>query len=320
MKNFITKKNVIIVTVVVVLATLIGIGVYFSMDNDTSEPTIVEPVNDWKKLTGKERELTDELKEIFTKAVKDTDYAECEVKELDAKKVSDKTTEYRFICDDNVKVVIKVENDQYTVLVKESTKLSKEEPTKPEEEADKKDDDVSKDSTDKKTDTPTNSTSNNSSSNSANTNSNPATSNNNSSTNTNTSTAKPSKPANNNSANTQPAKPSHTHNWVAQTVHHEAEYKWVQDTAAYDEKVTDYNSPIYETHEICDCGFDLSAVSVSEGNAHIEANMCSGSRTKSVVVGYHTKTIHHEATGHNELVKAAYDEVVGYKCSCGATK
>lgn len=102
---------------------------------------------------------------------------------------------------------------------------------------------------------------------------------------------------------TAPQQPEHVHNWVAQT-----EQRWVQDSAAWDE-------PIYsqEARTICNtCGADISG----NATAHLVAsgrNGCSGYHTE--VVQVQTGTIHHDATGHYEIV------TTGYVCSgCGATK
>lgn len=123
-----------------------------------------------------------------------------------------------------------------------------------------------------------------------------------------------------------PSTPAHQHDW--QPVYGT---RWVQDSAAWDETVVvsaawDETVPTYGSVKKirCSCGaifdsyveWESHCDSIHDGEAsysHISQTVQTGTTTK-----HHdavTKTVHHDATGHNESY------VTGYRCSgCGATK
>lgn len=121
--------------------------------------------------------------------------------------------------------------------------------------------------------------------------------------------------------------PAHQHDW--QPVYGT---RWVQDSAAWDETVVvsaawDETVPVYGTVKKyrCSCGILFDSYdawdehcwsSAHDGEAsysYVSQTVQTGTTTK-----HHdavTKTVHHDATGHNESC------VTGYRCSgCGATK
>lgn len=120
-----------------------------------------------------------------------------------------------------------------------------------------------------------------------------------------------------------PSTPAHQHDW--QPVYGT---RWVQDSAAWDETVVvsaAWDEPVYSTvtkYRCTACGavfgtFDELVIHGS--NAHdeeysfnqISQRVQTGTTHHDAV----TKTVHHEATGHNESY------VTGYRCSgCEATK
>lgn len=111
-----------------------------------------------------------------------------------------------------------------------------------------------------------------------------------------------------NSSSTTPSQPAHQHNWVAKTLHHDAVYE-NQTTYVHHDAVT-------KDVMVCnDCG--------AEGidRAHLKQETMNGGSG-----GYHVikKTItaaYDEPVTKSVLVKAAYDETVGYYCStCGQSK
>lgn len=123
---------------------------------------------------------------------------------------------------------------------------------------------------------------------------------------------------------------SHSHSWtpVKKVVHHKEQghYENVLVKPAWTEKV-----PVYEEREreICNgCGKDLTDLSDSASMDHAKKHMLNGEKSgwhsewKIVKVG--TKTVNHGAVYNKKWVvdKKAYDEtiIIGYKCSCGATK
>lgn len=128
---------------------------------------------------------------------------------------------------------------------------------------------------------------------------------------------------------------AHTHNWVVQTVHHEAETRqvYVVDQAAYDEPLYE-SQPVYEVYgvDICNvCGADCTGQIGVHSDSHVDWETFTNPfsyhyEERKIPTGEYQQvqvgTIHHEETGHYEtqVVKAAYDEIVGYKCLCGATK
>ncbi len=127
---------------------------------------------------------------------------------------------------------------------------------------------------------------------------------------------------------------AHNHNWVAQTVHHEAQTQqvYVIDQAAYDEPVYE-TRPVYTIYgvDVCNvCGADIEDIG-EHGESHMDWDKFTNPfsyhyEERKVSTGeYHQVqigSIHHDEVGHYEtqVMKAAYDETVGYKCSCGATK
>ena len=77
---------------------------------------------------------------------------------------------------------------------------------------------------------------------------------------------------------------------------------WVEDAAAYDEQL-----PVYSQTEvsICNiCGAEITGVEVAHGKAHMLAGEGSGHHTeaRSTIIGY--STVHHDATGHYEMVES----------------
>lgn len=132
-----------------------------------------------------------------------------------------------------------------------------------------------------------------------------------------------------------PDTPSHEHNWepVYDYVHHDAviDQVWVVDKAAWEE-------PVYTKYYVClqceygECEYcnehglrQNEFLTFEEKKAHqyncaINGGSCSNSTTRKKVTDY----IHHDEEGHYEtvIVSEAYDEpkLIGYKCSCGATK
>lgn len=158
----------------------------------------------------------------------------------------------------------------------------------------------------------------------------------------------------------------HTHIWteITETVHHDAVTRTVHheetgheelivDEAAWDETVLlteayDEEIPVYEVHEICDCGLDFTAAGYQQSDitahakAHAMAGESSGWATGNVLAGYeiiHHEAVyeirHHDAVTHTEWIidqeawdetvtdAEAYDETVitGYRCTtCGAVK
>lgn len=132
-----------------------------------------------------------------------------------------------------------------------------------------------------------------------------------------------------------PDTPSHEHNWepVYDYVHHDAviDQVWVVDKAAWEE-------PVYTKYYVClqceygECEYcnehglrQNEFLTFEEKKAHqyncaINGGSCSNSTTRKKITDY----IHHDEEGHYEtiIVSEAYDEpkLIGYKCSCGATK
>ena len=116
-------------------------------------------------------------------------------------------------------------------------------------------------------------------------------------------------------------------------VHHDAviDQVWVVDKAAWEE-------PVYTKYYVClqceygECEYcnehglrQNEFLTFEEKKAHqyncaINGGSCSNSTTRKKVTDY----IHHDEEGHYEtvIVSEAYDEpkLIGYKCSCGATK
>ena len=133
---------------------------------------------------------------------------------------------------------------------------------------------------------------------------------------------------NNNSSNSSSSTSNtqHNHNWTAvyENVYHEAVWDtvWVVDKAAYTEEVTVYE---WQSYPIC----YTCQVEITENvSAHVKAHALKGEPAghkegwRQVPIG--TETVTHPEEGHYEykLIKEAYTEkkLVGYKCSCGATK
>lgn len=102
---------------------------------------------------------------------------------------------------------------------------------------------------------------------------------------------------------TEPASPSHTHLWTPKTVHHDAVYEqqYIDDWVWF------------ERYKCKTCG--AFTYSISEANGHQEASGRGG-------CGAYVSAEYQENRGYYEqvCVQSAYDEVVGYVCSCGATK
>lgn len=120
-----------------------------------------------------------------------------------------------------------------------------------------------------------------------------------------------------------PSTPAHQHDW--QPVYGT---RWVQDSAAWDETVVvsaAWDEPIYEVvwkYRCTWCGtfFDSLASFTDHNDSEHDSEASFNNVKQNVQTGtkHHdavTKTVHHEATGHNESY------VTGYRCSgCGATK
>ena len=116
--------------------------------------------------------------------------------------------------------------------------------------------------------------------------------------------AQPAEPA-------QPSQPVHEHNWQPQ---YTTEQKWVVDQAAWTETVSE---PVYGMVEksICNtCNEDITGSTT----AHGKATRHDGYHSEWVQVqtGTNTYEISHPEEGHYEY----YDVLIGYVCSCGATK
>lgn len=130
-----------------------------------------------------------------------------------------------------------------------------------------------------------------------------------------------------------PEKPVHTHKWEAvyKTVHHDelGHMESVLVKEAWDEEVPVYG---YEQHQICNlCGEDLTPLWIKGEDyfwAHLDAHMdkgeTAGYHSQTVKVQTGTEVVHHEAVYKDKYVvdKPAWDEQVVdyYKCSCGETK
>ena len=112
-----------------------------------------------------------------------------------------------------------------------------------------------------------------------------------------------------------------SHDWVAQTT-----TKWVQDSAAYDEQVCTKEAFVERRvtgSKIYFPADGYTTTSKQDAANHGEALALSGKSdqyTTEEIVEYidhpaEYKTVHHDATGHNETV------TTGYRCSkCGETK
>ena len=116
--------------------------------------------------------------------------------------------------------------------------------------------------------------------------------------------------------NTGQEKPSHTHDWqpVYETIHHDevGHYETQTVSDAWDE-------PIYESRAICNlCGADVTS------DAAYAEHMVSAGHSSYTVKKVQVGTTHHDTVTEQVWVvdQAAYDEqvIVGYRCSCGATK
>lgn len=120
--------------------------------------------------------------------------------------------------------------------------------------------------------------------------------------------------------------PAHQHDW--QPVYGT---RWVQDSAAWDETVVvsaawDETVPVYGTvgKYVCRCGAQFDSIDAWEthNDSSHDSEYSYGYRQVQIQTGtttkHHdavTKTVRHDATGHNESY------VTGYRCSgCGATK
>lgn len=145
-------------------------------------------------------------------------------------------------------------------------------------------------------------------------------------TNKNNSSSSNSNTTNSNTASGTSSSTQHKHNWTAvyETVYHEAvcDTVWVIDKKAYTEEVTVYE---WQSYPICSaCGEDITGNVYEHTKAHALKGENAGHKEgwRQVAVG--TETITHAEEGHYEYkeIKAAYTEkkLVGYKCSCGATK
>ena len=100
-----------------------------------------------------------------------------------------------------------------------------------------------------------------------------------------------------------PSASQHSHSWTPVTVHHDAVYEqqWVENV-------------VQKHGYICGTCKHISA-SYSEASAHVEASGRGGCGS----FGSYSWTEDH-GSYQSVCVQEAYDEIVGYKCSCGATK
>ncbi len=90
----------------------------------------------------------------------------------------------------------------------------------------------------------------------------------------------------------------HTHNWQPITVHHEAEYE---------ERVI---PAVYNTYFCWTCGRGFE--SQTDDPCLYNGNYtCDGTSCQELVTPSRIERV---------LVREAYDEIIGYRCSCGATK
>lgn len=109
-------------------------------------------------------------------------------------------------------------------------------------------------------------------------------------------------PSANNASSGKP-ETSHVHSWTAEVVHHDAVYgqQWVDDWVWL------------ERYQCKTCG--TYTYSVSEANGHQKASGRGG-------CGAYVSAEYQENRGYYEQVciQEAYDETVGYSCSCGAAK
>ena len=146
---------------------------------------------------------------------------------------------------------------------------------------------------------------------------------------------------NSSTSDTTPSTPEHTHTWnpVTTTVHHEATGHYT-DVVVGTRTVVDkeaWDEPVYEwqyTKTRCKgCGQIFDTGDEWDAHATYQEDVLddwSHGSYEVIAEKVQVDTIHHEAETHEEDIKekrwvedtAAYDEtvIIGYTCSCGATK
>lgn len=146
---------------------------------------------------------------------------------------------------------------------------------------------------------------------------------------------------NSSTSDATPSTPEHTHTWnpVTTTVHHEATGHYT-DVVVGTRTVVDkeaWDEPVYEwqyTKTRCKgCGQIFDTGDEWDAHATYQEDVLddwSHGSYEVIAEKVQVDTIHHEAETHEEDIKekrwvedtAAYDEtvIIGYTCSCGATK